>query len=81
MTKRSIENNVEDLESEHGAVNQVPLDPALRALRAAASGDAESAGAFLCPDADPPPTLTVFRDRGFVLVRRSSDEWVGGDSA
>jgi len=77
MTKRSIENGVEDLESEHTAAHQVPLDPALRAMRAD-----EPAGAFLCPDADPPPTLTVFRDKGFVLVGPDfSDEWIGGDSA
>jgi hypothetical protein len=63
MTKRSIETDVEGLEDEHGAANEVSLDDALEAMQAD-----EPSAAFLAEDVDPPPVLFPAADEGFFVV-------------
>jgi hypothetical protein len=63
MTKRSIETDVEGLEDEHGAANEVSLDDALRAMQSN-----KPAGAYLRPEDDPPPVLFPAADEGFFVV-------------
>jgi len=68
MSWRTIESDVEALESEHSVSDEVSLDDALRAYRAVARGDVRSAGAYLRPSADPPPVLAPVSSEGFLLV-------------
>ncbi len=83
MSKRAIESTVETLEREHSDAHHIPLDDALRAMRAAGDPDADatSAGAHLRPDAVPPPVLLPIAGEAFMLVDVVPGRGIGIDAA